>query len=90
MDYFYGLTPREFYNLISGYREKELEKQKQAWSRARLQMYYSVLGYADQKKLKPSDLLQFPWEEQTTDEPRKPKSTQELKKVFKNTTNLKK
>jgi hypothetical protein len=81
IDQFYYLTPREFYNLLRGYRKKEFDKEKIQWDRVRLQIYYSVLPYSKDKKLSPMDVLTFPWEEQAHAR-RKPKTRAELEQLF--------
>lgn len=63
IDQFYYLTPREFYNLLRGYRKKEQEKEKLSWEQVRLQIYYSVLPYSKETNLTPKDILLLPWEQ---------------------------
>jgi hypothetical protein len=50
IDYFYSLTPREFDNILEGYRRKEENIERANWERARLQMYYSVVAQQGSKK----------------------------------------
>ncbi|MCG7502382.1 hypothetical protein MHM83_10910 [Tenacibaculum sp. Mcav3-52] len=81
--YFYSLTPRQFYNVLKGFRKREAEKEQSEWYRARMLMYHAILPYSDNKKLKIQDIMEFPWEEtQETEKSRKPKSREELKQIF--------
>ena len=62
--YFWDLTPRQFENIVTGYRNKEETREKNNWYRARWQMYYSVVAMSGTDKLKPEELLPFPWEKE--------------------------
>jgi hypothetical protein len=66
INYFYSLTPRQFDNILTGYRNKEEAKEKASWERSRMQMYYSVVAQQGSDKIKIEDILKFPWERKTT------------------------
>lgn len=88
VNYFYSITPREFTNILIGYRNKEEAKEKAHWVRSRLTMYYALLPYTENKKFAPEDVFKFPWEEETESLlERKPKTREELEEVFKKLEN---
>ena len=63
IDYFYSLTPREFSNILTGYRKKEDEAFKDRWQQTRMLMHTMVLPNLKKgQKLSPQQLLEFPWE----------------------------
>ena len=56
------MLPREFYNMSDGY-SKKLEMQYQAdWERARW-IASVVIAPHTKKRLKPTELITFPWEQ---------------------------
>tara|TARA_R100000935_G_scaffold57870_1_gene92996 strand:- start:96 stop:551 length:456 start_codon:yes stop_codon:yes gene_type:complete len=80
--YFWDLTPRQFSNIVTGYRNKEEAREKNNWYRARWQMYYSVVAMSGADKLKPEELLPFPWEEEEKIELNSTPKTAEEAKAF--------
>ena len=59
------MLPREFYNMSDGY-SKKLEMQYQAdWERARW-IASVVIAPHTKKRLKPKELITFPWEQKKT------------------------
>tara|TARA_R110001632_G_scaffold137804_2_gene253415 strand:+ start:6150 stop:6455 length:306 start_codon:yes stop_codon:yes gene_type:complete len=86
IDYFYSLTPRQFDNVLAGYRNKEEAREKANWERARYQMYYSLISMQGADKIKLQDVMQFPWEQNQTAalEEQKPKTQKELKEFWDN------
>lgn len=83
LNYFYSLTPRQFDNILSGYRSKEEAKEKASWERARYQMYYSVVAQQGSDKIKLEDILPFPWErKETSILDKKPKTQKELQSFW--------
>lgn len=84
VDYFYSLTPRQFDNILTGYRNKEEVKEKSNWERARWQMYYSVVAFQGSDKIKLKDVMMFPWEDDPSLslETKKPKTQKELKEFW--------
>jgi hypothetical protein len=60
---FYELTPRSFYNYLKGVRFRENENYKSNIESTRLIMWTNLLPHQKKgKKLKPTDVLAFPWE----------------------------
>jgi Xaa-Pro aminopeptidase len=84
IDYFYSLTPRQFTNILIGYRRKEENQEKGKWQRARLAMYYSLLPYSEKKDFSPADVFALTWDDEKDllQETRKIKTREELEKVF--------
>ena len=85
LSYFYSLTPRQFNNIITGYRQREERADRNLYETTRMIMYAALSPYA-KENFKPTDILKFPWEEdkQTPElKERKPKTKKELKKLFK-------
>ncbi|WP_348702685.1 hypothetical protein [Tenacibaculum sp. 190524A02b] len=65
LEYFYSLTSRQFFNTLTGYREKERLVYQDDWERSRMQMYFTVLPYLDKNnQIAPEDLFVFPWEDE--------------------------
>jgi len=63
LDYFYSLTPRQFYNVLTGYRRKEFKYYKNGWEQTRQIMYTLLLPH--QKKgstLTPQKVMLLPWD----------------------------
>lgn len=63
VDYFYNLTPVQFWNTVEGFRKRENEQFKNSWELARQIMWASLIPH--QKKgsnLTPARVLSFPWE----------------------------
>lgn len=59
------MLPREFHNMSDGY-SKKLEMQYQAdWERARWIASVTIAPHT-KKRLKPKELMTFPWEKKTT------------------------
>ena len=61
---FYKLTPRQFSNIMKGYRNKEDNLSKERWVIARKLMYASMAPYLN-KSVKETDLIPFDWEKDT-------------------------
>ena len=63
LDYFYSLTPREFSNILSGYRDRQESEFRDRWERTRRQMWAALAPH--QKKgsqFTPGKLIEFPWD----------------------------
>lgn len=63
---FYEHTPRQFLNYLKGVRFRESENHKATMEQTRWLAMYSILPHHDAKKhgkLKPTDIFQFPWDE---------------------------
>lgn len=85
IDYFYSLTPRQFTNILIGYRRKEENEEKGKWQRVRLKIYYSLLPYTEKKDFSPKDVFELPWdEEESTEIERKINTKKELQEYFNN------
>lgn len=77
--YFYSLTPREFDNILTGYRNKEEAHFKNQWEQTRQLMYAALQPHA--KKGKSLD-IKFPWEKETLPTRTAQRSREEMKKLF--------
>jgi len=58
---FYDLLPREWQNLVSGWSEQQNRKEQSDWERTRW-MTTILLNPHTKKRIKPKDLIVFPWE----------------------------
>ncbi len=59
---YYGMTPRQFFNALRGYRNKQDLLSRERWMIARKMMYAAMAPYA--KNLKETEIMQFPWEDE--------------------------
>ncbi|AUC13831.1 hypothetical protein BTO06_01100 [Tenacibaculum sp. SZ-18] len=85
IDYFYSLTPRQFANILIGYRRKEEIKEKGEWQRTRLSIFYCLLPHTDKKDFSLKDVFELPWdEEEPTHIERKVNTKKELQEYFNN------
>ncbi|XRE42213.1 hypothetical protein ACIVBQ_000417 [Tenacibaculum discolor] len=82
--YFYSLTPRQFYNVLKGWRKRNEKKENNHWEQTRLLMYSFLKPHAkNPDRFELTDVFKFPWEEtQETEKSRKPKTREELKQIF--------
>lgn len=62
---FCALTPSEFRSVHGRWQEAEEARERAGWERARMLATYAVQPYS-KKRLKPSDLMTFPWERPDT------------------------
>ena len=70
LDYFYSLTPREFNNILVGYRAKEESQFRNGWEQTRMLMHIMVLPNLKKgSKLTPMQLLPFDWDNKVKPEP---------------------
>jgi hypothetical protein len=58
---FYDLLPREWTNLVDGWNQKENRREQSEWERTRW-MTTVLLNPHTKKRIKPKDLIVFPWE----------------------------
>lgn len=74
INYFYSLTPREFYNILTGYNRKTEAEFKTNWEQTR-QLMFAVL----QPHVKKGSKLEFtfPWEKQDNVKKLKTRKTRE-------------
>lgn len=81
LDYFYSLTPRQFDNVLTGYRNKEETKEKLVWERSRYNWWYTVIAQNGSKDFPLNSFHPFPWEtiNQSSLETKKPKTRAQLK-----------
>lgn len=61
MDDFCRCVPSEFYAAYEAWHEMEQSQEQAQWERMRMQCLCSLQPYSKQK-LKPGDVMQFPWE----------------------------
>ena len=65
LEYFYSLTPREFDNIVVGYREKEENQFKNNWEQTRLIAFNAAFNFETKdKKITAKKWFEFPWETQ--------------------------
>lgn len=70
IDYFYSLTPREFNNILVGYRLKEENDFKNGWEQTRMLMHTMVLPNLKKgSKVTPMQLLPFDWDNKVKPKP---------------------
>lgn len=74
LDDFCRLTPREFGAVLTAYRECREADMHDSWERMRLLACITVQPHV-RKKMTPTDLLKFPWEE--TRKPKTPRLSKE-------------
>lgn len=60
-DELYGLTPRSFNNKLKGLLSVKDELLREGWEQTRMLMVASLVPHS-KKKLKPQDVLPFPWD----------------------------
>ena len=61
LEYYYSLTPVQFFNTVEGFFELENARQRISWESARL--VAQVVAQVNSKKtIKPTDIAVFPWE----------------------------
>jgi len=58
---FYDLLPREWTNLVDGWNQRENRREQSEWERTRW-MTTILLNPHTKKRIKPKDLIVFPWE----------------------------
>jgi len=58
---FYDLLPREWGNMVEGWNERQNRKEEADWERTRW-MTTILLNPHTKKRIKPKDLIVFPWE----------------------------
>ena len=64
VDDFYDMLPREFWNKVDGFYELENMRQKSDWERTRWSTCLLLnIQLPKGKNLKPTDLMEFEWEE---------------------------
>jgi len=85
IEYLYSLTPRQFHNILEGFRNKEELRLRHLYETTRMIMYAAQSPYAD-KKFKPEDIMIFPWEKKekndVDDNDRVYKSADEIRRFF--------
>ena len=62
-DGLYELTPRSFNNKLKGFYEHHTKSNQDSWERTRTIMLACLMPHS-KKKLKPTDVLPFPWDNQ--------------------------
>lgn len=64
-DDFLDLTPRTFWNALSGHYEAEQYKEQTTWERTRWLACQLLSPHVKQgRELTPKDLIEFPWEKE--------------------------
>ena len=67
VDDFYDMLPREFWNKIEGFHDLENMRQRGNWERTRWSTCLLLnIHLAKGKSIKPTDLIKFEWEKDTT------------------------
>ena len=88
IDYFYSLSPREFYNIVQGYSKRKENTVKLSWEQTRLVAFYAAFQMETKdKKITPQKFIPLPWDEKEnlSIEAKKPTRTrEEMKAMFKN------
>tara|TARA_R110000824_G_scaffold93033_3_gene225272 strand:- start:2162 stop:2437 length:276 start_codon:yes stop_codon:yes gene_type:complete len=65
VDDFYDMLPREFWNKVDGFYELENMRQRSDWERTRWSTCLLLnIQLPKNKSIKPTDLIQFEWEEE--------------------------
>jgi hypothetical protein len=79
---FYEMTPRQFFNKLRGFTDKEDELMKAAWERMRFSTTAIINVWLDRKsKIEPHKLIKFPWDAQL---PKNVLSTDDFEEIIKN------
>jgi len=60
-DGLYELTPRSFNNKLKGFSEHHNQSNQDSWERTRTIMIACLMPHS-KKKLRPTDVLPFPWD----------------------------
>lgn len=63
MDDFCRCIPSEFYATYEAWHEMQQQREQSRWERMRMQCLCSLQPYS-KDKLKPQDVMQFPWEKE--------------------------
>lgn len=80
---FYEITPRAFFAKLKGYRERTEAEMKDRWERTRWQTFILVgVQMPKNKRIKPTDLITFPWEKEYKKRKIVKHTPEELKKHF--------
>jgi len=81
---FNELSPYELSIIIQGYDDREQQKYQQEWERVRWLACMSIIPHAKQgKRIKPTDLVKFPWEVEDAKAPSKEKIKAMLDRINK-------
>ena len=80
LDYFYSLTPREFYNISKGWRARKEGEERLSWEQTRSIMFTVASPNLKKKNLKITEFMPFPWEKLQKE--KKKLSESELKTMF--------
>lgn len=57
-----GLSPAEFDSIYLAYRQREETMSREAWERSRMVAWAAIRPHS-KPSTKPTDILQFPWDE---------------------------
>lgn len=83
LNYFYSLTPRQFYNIVEGYSKKEDQLFKRSWEQTRLLAFYAAYNFESKdKNLTPEKFYPLPWEQKKKVSNKPKMSLQEVKELF--------
>lgn len=72
MDDFCRCTPSEFYEAYYQWHDMRERQERLAWETVRTQCLCSLQPYS-KRKLKPADIMTFPWEEDKPETPKEEK-----------------
>ena len=67
VDYYYSLTPVQFFNTIKGDSEVENARIQASWEQARL-VAMAIVQVNSKKTIKPTDIKEFPWDKEPESE----------------------
>lgn len=84
INYFYSLLPREFYNILIGYRQKEENNFKTSWEQTRLIAFHSAFTFESKdKEVTPEKFKPLPWDEEQPTAKKATRTREEMKAMFK-------
>jgi hypothetical protein len=84
LDYFYSLTPREFNNILEGYRKKEETYFNNSWEQTRLIAFNAAFNFETKDKgITAQKWMPLPWEQNKKELKPPTKTKEELKSFFK-------
>jgi len=86
INYFYSLTPRQFYNIVGGWQKKVSLELEISWNQMREIIYYNyLLTPLGQKKKHEKKTTFYPliWDKNEVKKKTKVRSQEEMKKLFK-------
>jgi hypothetical protein len=77
MEDFCQCTPFEFYSIYEGWQRRRESEDRSAWERARMICMCSLQPYT-KKSLSPKDVMEFPWEHELKETPRREERKEDI------------